>query len=96
MVLSNYRKFLTGSVQYTLQSGNGTKLLKQFLNIRESLFPLVEIIIFNFDSLVLYSNTLYFGNFEAVYGMCCRGEGRRRVGRKDCDGPFSSLLHRHP
>lgn len=76
---------------------NKTSQLKQFLNLRESLFPLIEIIIFNFDSLMLYSNMLYFGNFKAVYGMCCRGEGRRRVGRKDRDGPFLHLLlHRHP
>lgn len=79
-------------MQCTVQSGNRTKLLNlKFLNIRESLFPLVEII-FNFDSLELYSNMLCFGNCKAMYGMFCRGESRRRLGRKDCDGPFVHLF----
>lgn len=69
---------------------NNTLQLQEFLRERESLFPLVQITV-NFDSLMLYSNMLYFGNFKAGYGMCCRGEGRR-VGRTNRYGPFLHII----
>lgn len=67
MESSDYRKFLIGfcaTYAGAIWGWNKSPERQQFLNVRRSLFPLLEII-FTFDPLMLYSDML-LGTFEST------------------------------
>lgn len=97
MESSDYRKFLIGfcaTYAGAIWGWNKSPERQQFLNVRGSLFPL-EIIIFNFDPLMLYSDVLCFGNFLKHRMECVVEES---VGEEQKDGNVMDPLLRqsHP